>query len=126
MKAASALSSSSCPSSPLQQNKNRSLRTPPSSGRSTPLPPCPPLSLPPLALPRAAAALAALSLEAPTTAEARCEVVEIAVEAPAPLASNVVKKVDPIEAENDALAEFVSWLIAIGTIRRFCWRETEN
>ena len=53
--------SRSCPSSPLQQQRSR-LCTPPTSGRSTPVPT---LLLPPLALPRAAAALAALSIEVP-------------------------------------------------------------
>ena len=67
--------------------------------------------LPPLALPRAAAALAALSIEMPTTtAEAARE------SAAAPISSNHVAAPprDPIEAENEVLAEFVSWLIANG------------
>jgi len=95
---------SSCPSSPLQQKAAR--LTPPTSGRSTPLPS---LTLPPLALPRAAAALAALSLDVPAAA---------ATAAPIEDASRVAAAAvrDPIEAENEALAEFVSWLIANGAL----------
>jgi len=107
--AAAAARSRSCPSSPLQQRQKSSrLCTPPTSGRSTPVTP---LLFPPLALPRAAAALAALSIEMPTTtAEAARE------SAAAPISSNHVAAPprDPIEAENEALAEFVSWLIANG------------
>ena len=100
--------SSSCPSSPLQQQKSR-LCTPPTSGRSTPIPP---LTMPPLALPRAAAALAALSIEVPTatTTEAPRE----SAAAPPSTSRVAAPPKDPIEAENEALAEFVSWLIANG------------
>lgn len=68
-----------------------------------------------MTLPRAAAALAALSLEVPP-AEARDSDVALATATAeaAPIASRPAVDVDPIEAENEALAEFVSWLIANG------------
>lgn len=112
MNARTAAGARSCPSSPLQQSRV----TPPSSGRCTPLPSLLPLILGAKAtLPRAAAALAALSLEVPT-AEARESVAALATaEAAAPIASRpAAVSVDPIEAENEALADFVSWLIANG------------
>ena len=64
--------------------------------------------MPPLALPRAAAALAALSIEVPTATTEAAPATTSSHVAPAPPPK------DPIEAENEALANFVSWLIANG------------
>lgn len=116
--------SSSGPSSPSR-----------TSGRCTPTPLCgiPPLALPKQALPRAAAALAALSLASSPAAAAvdappATAAIATATAPPAPppaqeeeMPSSQVPLpppvVDPIEAENEALAEFVSWLIANGEKR---------